>query len=211
MSLKTICFLTLLIVSCTIAKPINNLKKQFLSKTSAQIPTQSILAQVKSLSKVADPDCAPTTQNPNTVQSGISVTSICHSNAPPTGCIWFYRHCSVSASINEGPRGVIQWCGTDLLLLENFIFYDPNVQYDPFIGPTYYSSDLGYNLSGVRLAAGSKATLTRWDGEPRVDSGHSRVINSNTAYFLCMPEVLPPTPLLNWNDRVHTIKLSASP
>ena len=199
MSFKTICFLTLLIVSCAIAMPIDNLKKKFLSKTSAQIPTQPMLAQVKSLSK--DPICIPGVDSPATVPNGIDVTPIATTGAPPTGCIWLYKHCSVPASVSEGPGGIIQWCGLTVLDLDKMLFVVGT-------GITFNNGNTAYNLSGVRLGNKTSAVLYRWDGPdsgPRVDTADVRV-QTNTAN----PEFLCGT-VPNFNDRVHYIQLTVEP
>ena len=201
MSLKTICFLTLLIVSCAIAIPMDNLKNKFLSKTSAQISTQPMLAQVKSFLK--DPQCIPGVDPPATVPNGTDVTTIATTSAPASGCIWLYKHCSVSASVSAGPGGVIQWCGLTVLDLDKLLF-----AVGSGTGITFNNGNSAYNLSGVRLGNKTSAVLYRWQGSdsgPIVDTGDVRV-QTNTAApaFLCGL-----TPV--WNDRVHYIQLTVEP
>lgn len=162
MSLKTICFLSLLIVSCTFAKSINNLKNKFLSKTSAQIPTKAVLAQVTSLLKQERPACIPD-DSPTPPPTG---------NTPPVGCIWVFMHCTAEQSIAangkfEICRNVPDVGALSLTSMTNF---------QSIFGTTWAG-----NISGVQVGPGGYVTF--WENTNY--GGQSVVVTNNSFQSLC--------------------------
>ena len=121
MSLKTICFLTLLIVSCAFSKSIGNLKQKFLSKTSTKLPTTEILTQVNSLAKSKSTssskaeqvrrECDPEqfSPPPQAPAQLLNVSSIAVGGTPPEGCVWIFMHC-LNAQASVSVNGVYQLC-----------------------------------------------------------------------------------------------------